>query len=257
MSEREGGEREERGSIGEEREAGWRRGGARGSQSGTLQGRGARPTPAAGARRVAAAAARLQPTLLFFQLEMQGGIFQSCWSLTVSGRGGECMTGTGGEPGPRGTCAQRGMGRGGQGAVPLQCLLEGPLLPRRVSRCVSWPCPPPHPTHHHQPLPSPAPFPTLMCLNLGGSSGSTGMSCILMMREAAPEACCGPPSAGVYLMYCACPGSCGSVLGLIAACFLSTRSASAAAVSCAVFSISSSSGFSRFCRGRGAQRGEG
>jgi hypothetical protein len=43
------------------------------------------------------------PTLGFFQLEMEGGIFQSCWSFTVSGRGGECITGTGGEPGPRGT----------------------------------------------------------------------------------------------------------------------------------------------------------
>lgn len=51
---------------------------------------------------------RLNPTLLFFQLEMQGGIFQSCWSLTVSGRGGECITGTGGDPGPRGTCRQGG-----------------------------------------------------------------------------------------------------------------------------------------------------
>ncbi len=48
-----------------------------------------------------------QRTLLFFQLEMQGGIFQSCWSFTVSGRGGECMTGTGGEPAPRGTCRAR------------------------------------------------------------------------------------------------------------------------------------------------------
>lgn len=47
------------------------------------------------------------PALAFFQLDTQGGIFQSCWSLTVSGRGGECMTGTGGEPGPRGTCNRR------------------------------------------------------------------------------------------------------------------------------------------------------
>ncbi len=39
----------------------------------------------------------------FFQLEMQGGIFQSCWSLTLTARGGECITGTGGDPGPRGT----------------------------------------------------------------------------------------------------------------------------------------------------------
>ena len=41
----------------------------------------------------------------FFQLEMQGGIFQSCWSFTLTARGGECITGTGGEPGPLGTCA--------------------------------------------------------------------------------------------------------------------------------------------------------
>eukprot|EP00965_Chrysotila_dentata_P240074 6203484-Pleurochrysis_carterae.AAC.2 len=40
---------------------------------------------------------------MFFQLEMQGGIFQSCWSLTVTLRGGECITGTGGDGGPRGT----------------------------------------------------------------------------------------------------------------------------------------------------------
>jgi hypothetical protein len=40
----------------------------------------------------------------FFQLEMLGGIFQSCWSFTLTGRGGECMMGTGGEPAPLGTC---------------------------------------------------------------------------------------------------------------------------------------------------------
>lgn len=44
-------------------------------------------------------------TLAFFQLEMQGGIFQLAWSWAVTGRGGECMTGTGGDPGPRGTCS--------------------------------------------------------------------------------------------------------------------------------------------------------
>ena len=43
----------------------------------------------------------------FFQLEMLGGIFQSCWSFTLTGRGGECMMGTGGEPAPLGTCKQQ------------------------------------------------------------------------------------------------------------------------------------------------------
>jgi hypothetical protein len=77
-------------------------------------------------------------------LEMQGGIFQSCWSLAVILRGGECITGTGGEGGPRGT---------------------------------------------------------RLCLNLGGSIGSTGASTIRMTRVLAP-----PPAAlpslwlGVYLM---------------------------------------------------------
>lgn len=85
----------------------------------------------------------LQPplrTLGFFQLEMEGGIFQLAWSAAVSGRGGECSTGTGGEPGPRGT---------------------------------------------------------LTCRNLGGSSGSTGMSCILMMRWPAPLAYCKGGGVGV------------------------------------------------------------
>ena len=50
----------------------------------------------------------------FFQLEMQGGIFQSCWSFTLTARGGECITGTGGEPGPLGTC-----GRGSTALVDL------------------------------------------------------------------------------------------------------------------------------------------
>eukprot|EP00983_Pelagomonas_calceolata_P098453 1158352-Pelagomonas_calceolata.AAC.3 len=73
---------------------------------------------------------------------MAGGIFQFFWSSCVIGRGGECMTGTGGEPGPRGT---------------------------------------------------------FVCLNLGGSSGSTGMSCILTMRWPAPEACAAFWLEGVYL----------------------------------------------------------
>lgn len=46
----------------------------------------------------------------FFQLEMQGGIFQSCWSFTVMARGGECMMGTGGLPVPRGTFLCRNLG---------------------------------------------------------------------------------------------------------------------------------------------------
>ena len=39
-----------------------------------------------------------------FQFEIEGGIFQSTWSFVVIARGGLCITGTGGEPGPRGTC---------------------------------------------------------------------------------------------------------------------------------------------------------
>ena len=38
--------------------------------------------------------------LEFFQFEMQGGIFQFFWSYTVIFRCGECIIGTGGEPGP-------------------------------------------------------------------------------------------------------------------------------------------------------------
>ena len=36
-------------------------------------------------------------------------------------------------------------------------------------------------------------------LNLGGSMGSTGMSCILMMRCSAPLLCWGPECRGLYL----------------------------------------------------------
>ena len=50
--------------------------------------------------------------LMFFQLEMQGGIFQSFWSLTVILRGGECITGAGGEGGPREAGGARGCQRG-------------------------------------------------------------------------------------------------------------------------------------------------
>ena len=42
------------------------------------------------------------PTFGFFQLEMQGGIFHSCCSLTDTLRVGECNTGAGGEGGPWG-----------------------------------------------------------------------------------------------------------------------------------------------------------
>jgi len=41
--------------------------------------------------------------LMFFQFEMQGGIFQLAISAAVTLRGGECITGTGGEGGPFGT----------------------------------------------------------------------------------------------------------------------------------------------------------
>lgn len=75
-------------------------------------------------------------------MDTEGGIFQSSSSALVAGRGGECMTGTGGEPGPRGTFFTR---------------------------------------------------------NLGGSRGSTGASCILMMRWPAPELNSRDWLAGVYL----------------------------------------------------------
>ena len=45
---------------------------------------------------------RSQTTLAFFQLEMHGGIFHSCCSLTVTLRFGECITGAGGDGGPFG-----------------------------------------------------------------------------------------------------------------------------------------------------------
>lgn len=41
--------------------------------------------------------------LMFFQFEMHGGIFQFAISAAVTLRGGECITGTGGEGGPPGT----------------------------------------------------------------------------------------------------------------------------------------------------------
>ena len=41
-------------------------------------------------------------TFAFFQLDMQGGIFQSCCSFTETLRLGECMTGAGGLGGPLG-----------------------------------------------------------------------------------------------------------------------------------------------------------
>jgi len=42
----------------------------------------------------------------FFQLEIDGGIFQSLCSFVLMDRGGLCIIGTGGEPGPRGTFLQ-------------------------------------------------------------------------------------------------------------------------------------------------------
>lgn len=65
-------------------------------------------------------------------------------SLLVTLRGGECMTGTGGEGGPRGA---------------------------------------------------------FLCLNFGRSSGSTGASCIWMMRSRAPELVLPLPSFGMYRRY--------------------------------------------------------
>ena len=59
-------------------------------------------------------------TLGFFQLEMQGGIFQSCWSFTVMARGGECIMGTGGLPVPRGTFLCRNFG-GSIGSTGMSC----------------------------------------------------------------------------------------------------------------------------------------
>ena len=162
--------------------------------------------PAAGAMHPATGAthpATATPTLLFFQLLMQGGIFQSCWSFTVIGRGGECITGTGGEPGPRGTCTG-----GGEEAPVGAAACDGwascprsaapnpscPLLPSASSCLLCVSLLPALPSAH----PCPTPL-ALMCLNFGGCSGSTGMSCILMMRLAAPDPpAAAPPSAGVY-----------------------------------------------------------
>ena len=89
------------------------------------------------------------------------------WSSLVTGRGGECSTGTGGDPGPRGT---------------------------------------------------------FLCRNFGGSSGSSGMFCIWMIRWSAPELCCRPCCDGVYLIYCGAPGRVPAArfLGCIALSLLST-----------------------------------
>ena len=72
-----------------------------------------------GAAAAAAAAAGVG-TLGFFQLEMQGGIFQSCWSLTVVLRGGECMTGTGTSPDALGTFLCLNFG-GSIGSIGMSC----------------------------------------------------------------------------------------------------------------------------------------
>lgn len=63
-------------------------------------------------------------TLGFFQLEMQGGIFQSCWSLTVVLRGGECMTGTGTSPDALGTFLCLNFG-GSIGSIGMSCNSRG------------------------------------------------------------------------------------------------------------------------------------
>ena len=111
--------------------------------------------------------------LMFFQFEMHGGIFQSCWSLTESLRGGECITGTGGDGGPRGT---------------------------------------------------------RLCLNFGGSIGSSGASTIRITREDAPPAWLFPWFDGVYRMY---------VGALRSACARSSEPALCAAASATFFSIAS------------------
>ena len=69
------------------------------------------------------------------------------------------------------------------------------------------------------------------------------LACILMMRCEAPLLYCGPCWLGVYLMYCGAPGAAGRVLGCAAAILLLTTRLSAAAVSAAVLSKSSWSGF--------------
>ena len=110
---------------------------------------------------------------MFFQFEMHGGIFQSCWSLTESLRGGECITGTGGDGGPRGT---------------------------------------------------------RLCLNFGGSIGSSGASTIRITRDDAPPAWLFPWFDGVYRMY---------VGALRSACARSSEPALCAAASATFFSIAS------------------
>ena len=59
-------------------------------------------------------------------MEMEGGIFQSACSLASTERGGECMTGTGGDPGPRGTFLCLNLG-GSSGSLGAWCIL--------ISRC--------------------------------------------------------------------------------------------------------------------------
>jgi hypothetical protein len=136
--------------------------------------------------------------LAFFQLEMHGGIFHACWSFTVTLRGGECMTGTGGDGGPAGT---------------------------------------------------------FLCLNLGGSKGSVGISTMRMMRCLAvvwPSAL----SLGVYWMYLSLAVDVEAVPGMVtgraAAIFMFTIFSSAALVLDAVASSSSSEGRAReSCAGKG------
>src|SRR5690606_17314916 len=54
----------------------------------------------------------------FFQLLTGGGILQASWSAAVSFLGGECMTGGGGEGGPRGIFLCRNFG----GSIGSSCL---------------------------------------------------------------------------------------------------------------------------------------
>lgn len=75
--------------------------------------------------------------LAFFQLEMQGGIFQSIWSLTVTGRGGECMTGTGGDPLALGTRLWRNLG-GSIGSTGISTILMMRSLAPELKAAPCW-----------------------------------------------------------------------------------------------------------------------
>lgn len=87
---------------------------------------------------------------------------------------------------------------------------------------------------------------------LGGSIGSTGISCIWMMRWLAPLFHCSPCCLGVYLMYWGAPGASGRTLAWLAASLAPTFLARAAMVSSATRWTSSSSGRDN-CRGIGGR----